>query len=316
MAKRKRSTPIKSRHRRAKRARFGRSRRAAQSKFRLRRPRSRTVAALSSIVETKKFFGLGATLSGDWSIRGVVSQALPYNKISTFLPLDCFLSMRYATDVATHNQSSPTAQELANNCLEGTSLFAKYLTMKVQIDYPDGNKAPVSKQPRPCELIWGWVNPMNLTQHTTPVDDQVTYAQIRQHIINAVQDDFDNMADPLQFHDKQRRLYNIIGRKKIKPQFNRNVPSQASFTAPKMITTIKFPMNKKVSYQKSQEDPMTDPFAVGNTFGYPNQAYLPFVMVFNPDAAYYEPPSGTPPEEYNDYFIQASYNDCLWYYDA
>ena len=44
---------------------------------------------------------------------------------------------------------------------------------KVQIDYPDGAFAP-AQTPRPVELIWGFVNPLNLSPYTTPTDKTIT----------------------------------------------------------------------------------------------------------------------------------------------
>ena len=78
-----------------------------------------------------------------------------------------------------------TSPKLSANCLDGKSLFAKFLKLKIQVDYPDGAFAP-SQTPRPVELIWGFVNPMNLSPYTTPTDKTVTADQITQHCINVI----------------------------------------------------------------------------------------------------------------------------------
>lgn len=298
----------KNRHGKIVKGRTWSRKKSVQKKFQLPKAQKRVVNQVASILETKKFQGI--TPNDD------NTGFLPY-KIQTYsqdavvksLPIDSFVAMRYSRDV------SATNPETSNNCLEGTSLFAKYLQVKVQIDYPDGSYAP-TQTPRPIELVWGFVHPFNYTEYTSPKLDEVSLADLQTRIENTVKEEFNNQADPMIFHDKKKRLYNIIGRRKIVPKFNRQVPNMTTYlaSASKILTTINFPMMKKINYQTSYND-VANPDQLGSRFAYPNQAYVPFLLVVDPDNSYYVPPQqpGTDPKLYRP---EVKFNDCMWFNDA
>ncbi|AXH79496.1 MAG: hypothetical protein [Circular genetic element sp.] len=280
---------------------------AAQKKFRLPKPRASVVNQLSNILETKKFQGLDYDLAlGQWIENPIETGTMPLNAAGlSFMP-DSFYRMQFQTDIQAQAATDP---ELANNCIEGTSVFSKYLQCKVQIDYPDGSTSP-NECPRPVEIIWGWCNPLNYTDFTTPKIDEVTPAEIRDHTLDAIAAEFNSQTDPMEFHDKHKRRYNIIGRKKIIPRLMNQVPTRSlnpglqGQASAKIHTNINFKMMKKVNYTKS--------IAKGDTgtpqFAYPSEAYLPFVFLYNADFAMYDV-SGVDP-------IKWKFNDCHWFNDA
>lgn len=278
-----------------------RPRRQAQKKFALPKPAKSVVNQLTNILETKKFLGLDYnTSSNQWEQANIEVGTLPIDSAGiSFMP-DSFYRMQFQSDIT---------GELATNCIEGTSLFSKYLQVKLQIDYPDGLEAPI-QCPRPVEVIWGWVNPLNFTDFTTPKIDEVTPAQIRDHTLDAIASEFNSATDPMEFHDKHKRRYNIIGRRKLKPDTRMSVPTRAltgsnsTGSSAKIHMNINFPMMKKVNYTRSTaKDDLTLPH-----FAYPNEAYLPFVFVYNPDFGMYDV-SGVSPVSYK-------INDCHWFNDA
>lgn len=275
-------------------------RRSAQDRFRFPKARVSTVRALTNILETKKYHGLVPNPSGTRFLESKI-RTDHINDQATVLPVYCFNKMFPSQLV------HETTPDLSGTCMEGDSLFCKYLSMKVQVDYPDGAFAP-NRTARPVELLWGFVNPLNLTPYTTPTETTVTSQQIVDHIVNTVSREFDSATEPMEFHDKYKRLYNIIGRHKFLPDMRMQAPSQVTYlaSASKMQYHIKWPMNKKIRYTHSNEG--QSPGTLGNEFMYPNEAYIPFAILFNPDQSFY----GTT----NDTTIEYKWNDCMWYNDA
>lgn len=285
------------------------SRKQAQKTFRLPKPKRSVVNQLSNLLETKKFQGLDYDLANaKWIQNPIEVGTLPLTNAGVSFMPDSFYRMQFATDI--QDQTTADNKELVDNCIEGTSLFSKYLQCKVQIDYPDGLKAP-TQAPRPVEIIWGWVNPLNFTKFTNPHVEEVTPSQIREHTLDAIASEFNAVTDPMEFHDKHKRRYNIIGRRKIMPRLARQVPTKTDQqfgphgnSSAKIHTNIYFPMKKKVNYTRStaEADPSVPQFA------YPNEAYLPFVYLYNPDYAMYDV-SGVDP-------VAFKFNDCHWFNDA
>lgn len=301
--------PKRNNKRRNYRKNTRKPRRQAQKKFNLPKPRKSVVNQLSNILETKKYQGLDYDVAaGLWIQNPIEEGTLPLTSAGiSFMP-DTFYRMQFQNDF-TDADFGADDKELLNHCIEGSSVFSKYLQVKVQIDYPDGTGSPVTC-PRPVEIIWGWVNPLNFTEFTNPIVDEVNPAQIRDHTLDAIAAEFNSMTDPMEFHDKHKRRYNIIGRKKVLPDLRRQVPTRAEYPTAmgsascKIHTNINFPMMKKVNYTRSEAkgDSSTPHFA------YPNEAYLPFVYLYNPDFALYDV-SGVSP-------VQFKFNDCHWFNDA
>ena len=283
-------------------------RKSAQKKFNLPKPQKSVVNQLTNILETKKFQGLDYNSSNQWVQNPIeVGYFSNTNAGISFMP-DTFYRHQFMTDINT--QLPQADKDLSNNCIEGTSIFSKYLQVKIQIDYPDALNAP-EQCPRPIEVIWGWVNPLNFTEFTNPKIDEVTPAQIREHTLDAIAAEFNSQTDPMEFHDKVKRRYNIIGRHKMLPQLDKQVPTRLVGTmtglagggSAKIHKNINFPMMKKVNYTQSTAKGDAMP-----QFAYPNEAYLPFVYLYNPDYSMY----GSQPQERP----QFKFNDCHWFNDA
>lgn len=255
------------------------------------------------MLETKKYKGLVANTAGTALVESGIQEG-HVTTVATVLVPQCFTRM-VGQQTA---YEELTDKKLAHTCMEGNSLFCKYLSMKVQIDYPDGAYAP-QQTARPVQLIWGWVNPMNLTPYTTPTNKTVTTAQIIAHISNAIEDQFNQQLDSMAFHDKQKRIFNVIGRHTFLPDMRMQAPSRVTYlaSASKMQYTVKWPMNKKVNYTTSSEG--LSPGSIGDEFMYPNEAYLPFCLLHNPDQSFYD---GTG----DDFKVEYKWNDCMWYNDA
>ena len=75
-----------------------------------------------------------------------------------------------------------------------------------------------------------------------------------------------------------------------------------------MRTTISWPTKKKVEYSKSDD---TAGSGSPEPFVYPNQAYIPFVCFYNPDASSYKANATDEQRQ-----ILLTTNACHWFNDA
>jgi hypothetical protein len=294
-----------------------------QNQFKLRRPLKNQVKQIAPIAETKKYrWATGMEANDTLDVQGIREFYVNNDtNTATFLPLHSFLFMK-------RNLVAPSLP----GSVMGKDIFSKYLSMKIEVLYPQARYGP-TRGARPLEIVYGFVSPINLSNKTTPDDSKPTNNDIITHITEQVDEDFDDSNDPMQFKDARRRSYNIIGRIQCKPDrrhiITGPIANAESGTAlstngdtPSKIYTINFPMMKKVRMEQSDNlgdggvGPVTDPFI------YPNQAYLPFVLLYNKDKDAYEDnvpatfkADGSPLAAAEDHQIKIRYQDCHWFND-
>lgn len=274
-----------------------RKQRAAQKKFRLRRPKQQVVRGLAAIAETKSFCG--------WHNAAPVGIETIYvgdtSAGTVFVP-NSYMFMQRARDLTGEN---------VDFGIEGNSIFSKYLTMKLNLEYPFGADAP-QVPCRPVEMVWGWVNPMNLTDRTTPTETTVSRAEIIEHVNDAIGSDFDSASDDLLFNKKRKRIYNIVGRQQLMPNINKQLPaaipagSWAGHSAP-LHRAITWRTMKKLRFSRTID--ADAPVGDAKPFSYPVEAYIPFMILYNKDYASYNR------DDKNSQKIKVSYNTCHWFND-
>ena len=183
------------------------NKRGVQNKFKLRRPLSRQVKQIAPIAETKKYtWYKGLESAGTLEPQGIREFFVNNDtNTATFLPVHSFLFMK-------RNLHAPSLP----GSVMGKDIFSKYLSMKIEVLYPQARYGPI-KGARPLEIVWGFTCPINLSNKTTPNDAEPTYADIEAHITEQVDEDFDESTDLMEFKDRKRRAYNILGRIKCKP---------------------------------------------------------------------------------------------------
>lgn len=293
--------------------------RGVQQKFALTKPANRTVKALSNIAECKKWKAV--TLYPEVQPLGIQQFYVSTTASATFIPVNSFLYLRSQADFP---QGSITG-ELRG--LEGRDIFSKYLQMKLEIKYPETMFGPEGGT-RPLEVIYGFTSPLNLTDRTAPVDSKVTQAEIEEHIVDIVARDFDTKDDTMEFKTRRRRAYNIVGRFKVKPNNNGLIPSPLRSNevpgsvgsvlgerdTPPIRRNVHWKMNKKVRYKRSTNG-ATDPDPVLEPFVYPNGAYLPFILIYNPDHANYKVNTTNEQGELEVRQISIRHNDQHWFND-
>lgn len=297
MAPRKRNT----RRSQSLRRRRSRRPRSAQQKSRLRRPRRTVVRQLQPILETKKFCGYK-----NGAVPGPQPIYLDVTNTGKIEVNDAFVMMQ--------GESANTV--IPSSSVSGNDLFSRFLATKVKLEYPTNDNAPHGKQVRPVELVWGWARPLAYTGLTSPTMQAVSREQILLNIKAQISEDFNSEVDDMLFNNKRVRHYTIIGRKKLWPNNNKAVFQNTWDVGevaqqggpPPIMTTITWPMKKKVEYSASSN---TGTGGSAEPFIYPNQAYIPWFLFYNPDYASYEENSGTDISQ-----ITVTTNSCHWFNDA
>lgn len=234
--------------------------------------------------------------------------------------LNTLLPQALVNDQAYNSLPLPVLTYMVNGTDEpemiGRSIFAKYLTMKLEIKFPTGvsnegagNVLASGLQPRELYLIHGFVKTSpNLTSRTDTTPDKFEYHQatgdddtaMNLWLASQIQPYFDDRQDKLLFIPKQNANIKILKYQKIVPNLQRqwdaplviqsNVEEDEPdkyFTAgsiPLVNRTIKWPMMRKYHYEKgTAPDPSTDA-----DFYYPNtNQWIPFACFYNPMFADY-----------------------------
>ena len=219
---------------------------------------------------------------------------------------------------------------IGENEVIGQSLYARYLKMKISVQFPHpsvqiGGTTPqkIPLSPQRYELVWGYVNPTKFTPSTPPSVTAATIGDINQFINLKVVEYFNERKDHNRFIPKRNATISIVGRRKVRPdkRFQSTAPMQtieggaisadyAIGTVPKYNTTISWPMNRKIHLEKSSN--LHPVQSGGNGAGglYPNYNRLPFCTFISWD--YEALPNG----EQSSYLPTIAYNDQLWYSDS
>lgn len=208
---------------------------------------------------------------------------LPNDNAITILHLDSFLRMSHGF--------------LEQNML-GDAVYSRLVKAKYQFRFPEG----INQLVNPCKvyLIQGWVTvPSAFTTNTDPEEAEATTATLRSHIDDQIREYFDQREDFLRFREKTTSNMKIISWKEIKPPktqipavpgvvFNSETELHQTVGTPPMINkSLTWKVNRKIHYSKGKAlaagDGVTFPQDTQNL--YPNQSWLPFSVVYNPDFA-------------------------------
>jgi len=221
-------------------------------------------------------------------------------------------------------------QGLDEHQIIGSSIYANYMNMKVQVRFPqiafqtDGVNKIVPLVPQDYELIWGWVpNPLSATGQTTPSAGNMTLFDINTHINQRVTDYVNQQKDRLRFIPKKAATVRIAGRKKIRPNLNRSSTAPLTTTdsststdyavgsIPDVHVNIQWKLMRKLHLERSAnlvpDDNDKDALHPGL---YPNFAWLPFCVFVNWDY------DNLPASNEKPYMPGIAYNSILYYTDS
>jgi hypothetical protein len=262
--------------------------------------------------ETKK-----RTQSAISTPSGSMPNGIPNGLTNSPVPVDSTYKIIIPWSACSYNQGV-TDQDMI-----GTSLFSKYLKAKFEFtvntitstgrDVPGGNGFPSE-----IYLIHGWCTaPLNATNNSTPnVLGQVDRVAFAKHVEEQVKEYYDGENDQLSFDSKRRTSIKILSKRKLRVDRNsqlslpQQVASGTEATSYFAVGTLA-PINmshtwktmKKVHYTPG----LTHPYmGQADTFFYPNWSWIPFSLIYQPNALSQEASQN----------IEFQYDNCHWYTDS
>ncbi|AXH79026.1 MAG: hypothetical protein [Circular genetic element sp.] len=185
------------------------------------------------------------------------------------------------------------SQGLGESDMIGNSVYSRYIKMKIEFTFPKNEYSLLN--PYRLYVVHGWVkNTTGWTgsNQTLPYGmkaNDATYQNVKEFIIGNLKDYFNEREDKLRFIPKHNPNLIIKGYSAVKA--NRNgalqMPQSSSVTdagsavylgaTPKVSKSVTWQVNRKVHYQAGTVQ------SGQTSFFYPNQSYLPFVVLFTPD---------------------------------
>lgn len=215
---------------------------------------------------------------------------------------------------------------LEHNVL-GDSLFSKYLKLKLQIRWPEGMDMIVN--PVRLYLITGWCTvPTAYTNNTTPTEGDATQTYLFAHITNQLKEYFDQREDFLRFREKTTSNLKILRWQSLKPNLNgavSAVPGQIDHetdpTKPAVIRTVgAVPfVNRSFTWKTFRKVHLSEGTALATGTDapnpdtqnlYPNNQWLPFAVIYNPEFARMRNADD------DDVTATIAYNDIHYYTDS
>lgn len=190
-------------------------------------------------------------------------------------------------------------QGLGESQMLGQSLYARFLKMKISIQFPspnsiktdDGSTKQLPLHPQRYELVWGFIpSPFGWTDSTEIDARLATKDDIHDYINKRVDEYFDSLTDTMDFIPKRASAIRIVGRRNIKPSLRQiSAPAQyvgGDITSATQVgtratydTSISWPMKRKVHYVKTSNlDGDSKETAM-----YANWSWLPFAVLRNHD---------------------------------
>lgn len=204
----------------------------------------------------------------------------------------------------------------------GKDIFSKYISMKLNFRFPQGEFGIVKNYR--LQLIHGWmVAPFALDNYVAPKKAEANIIDLETIITNRIQPAFNQAADRMTFRDKEKRIYKIEGKQWIRPNRNNQInhPQDASVLV-EGSTATEYQLGgppdvfKQIHWKPMRKVRYTYTANVGGTpspplpFYYPNEAWIPFVVIYAPDYANVGKIGD------DDYKVSLDVSNCHWYTDS
>lgn len=207
----------------------------------------------------------------------------------------------------------------------GNNVFAKYLNVKGIVRFPSMEN--IQNVPQSLELIWGYCPPINATTNGGPVGPitGMSPASIYQHVTQQVSEYMNAQGDQLRFHPKRDQSCTIIGRRKVRPNLNRQYtmpPNTVHHTTgadvnqgvvPDWKFNISFKLMRKIHFDKGGVISYVDDKGATideQTYNL-NDHRVPFVVFYQPDYGIIG--GGTPSA---DLVPAVAYNSMFYFTDS
>lgn len=206
------------------------------------------------------------------------------------------------------------------NQVIGNNLFSKYLNFKLQVRFPDGSDISVPsiktpgtyvnvpnkmiEKPTKLFLVCGWITEslnyplVNDTSPSLPAQSSADGDAIANYITQQLKPFFDDDEDKLQFRPKQTTNIKIEKYVKISPNLDNAIATQATpehqfsdssvniidvkehGSIPDVYRSWNTKTNRKLPLTEGKEVSI---YPVDKQNLYPNNSWIPFAVIYNPD---------------------------------
>lgn len=206
----------------------------------------------------------------------------------------------------------------------GDAIFSKYLKLKIQMRFPEGTSMIVN--PVKLYLITGYCTaPTQWTNNTTPTEADATQTYLFAHITNQLKEYFDEREDFLRFREKTTSDVRILKWQKLTPTLNQAIAAPPAQVIDgedgeliRSVGAVPF-VNRSFTWKTFRKVHLSEgkELATGNDATnpdtqnlYPNNQWLPFAIIYNPDFARMRD------VENEDTTCTIAYNDIHYYTDS
>lgn len=203
----------------------------------------------------------------------------------------------------------------------GNSIFSKFLNVKLQVRFPDGQHISIPDPTKPGEnysvvnkmiekptklyMVCGWITESlnypidNTPSPSLPAQSSATQEAIDAYITQQLKPFFDDDEDKLQFRPKQTTNIKIEKYVQFKPRHETAIGTQATpyvVSAPpgELGPQVAYPANGSVpdvmrtwSTKTNRKLPLTEgtetSFSTDKQNLYPNNSWIPFCVIYNPN---------------------------------
>tara|TARA_B100000519_G_scaffold198677_1_gene208585 strand:- start:651 stop:1664 length:1014 start_codon:yes stop_codon:yes gene_type:complete len=210
------------------------------------------------------------------------------------------------------------------NRINGNNIFAKWLNVKGIVRFPLSEN--ISAYPQSLELIWGYCPPINATTNTAPAVTGLSPSSIYSHITAQVSEYMNAQGDQLRFHPKRDQHCKIIGRRKVRPNLQRQYAlpptvkdrdsddgQETVGVVPDWKFNISFKLMRKIHYDRGGTISYIDDNqnTIDEVCYNLNDHAIPFVCFYQPD---YGVIGGGAPNE--DEVPNVAYNSMFYFTDS
>lgn len=174
----------------------------------------------------------------------------------------------------------------------GDAIFSKSINLKLQFRFPQ--RDAIINMPYKLYVVTGWVTaPCSFTTRTTPTATDATQLDLHQYVDNQVAEYFDQRVDEMRWQTREYNNIKIESYRRVKPKLDSALapPAAAAVTptgynagtVPDVKMNFHWKTNRKIHYTLGTETNNASGSAVDIQNYYPNQQWLPFCVIYNPE---------------------------------
>lgn len=236
----------------------------------------------------------------------LVTEYLAEGNYATFIPLSSFTRMNRGVE---------------DDQFIGDSIFSKYISMKLNFQFPQGATAIV--KPYRIQVIHGWMtSPFALDTSGLygPSREQVSRAELDAIVAARCGTEFNQAVDRMNFRSKTKQIYKVEGKKWIEINRDSQINATTFLTPTAVNQGGPADAYHRMDWKPMRKIVLTDTSDTNSTlpaspFSFPNEGWIPFVCVYTPDKDNLHQPDPNKPIE-NESRVRFQAMNCHWYTDS